>query len=55
MDLNLKPTTTMVNDFVLKSMEFNTAALDLKDFMYGILMGLMERHIPNEGFEVDDT
>ena len=44
----------MVNDFVLKTMELKSAALDIKDFMYGILMGLLERHIPNAGFEVDD-
>jgi hypothetical protein len=36
-------TTTMVNDFVIKTMETNTASLDIKDFTYGILMGLMER------------
>ena len=37
--------TTMVNDFVIKAMETNTASLDIKDFTYGILMGLMERLI----------
>ena len=36
----------MVNDFVLKAMDYNTADLDIKDFTYAILMGLMERHIP---------
>lgn len=36
-------TTTMVNDFVIKTMETNTASLDIKDFTYGILMGMMER------------
>ena len=41
-------TTTMVNDFVLKSMELNTSELDRRDFVYSILMGLMERHIPKD-------
>jgi hypothetical protein len=45
----------MVNDFVLKSMEFNTAALDIKDFTYGLLMGLIERNIPGDGDKWDDT
>jgi len=40
-------TTTMVNDFVIKTMETNTASLDIKDFTYGILMGLMERLVSN--------
>ncbi len=39
-------TNTMVNDFVIKTMETNTAMLDIKDFTYGILMGMMERLIP---------
>lgn len=51
----MKPTTTMVNDFVLKAMEFNTATLDLKDFMYGCLMGMLERQVPDEGFKLDST
>jgi len=37
--------TTMTNDFVIKTMEINTAKLDIKDFTYGILMGMMERMI----------
>ena len=37
--------TTMTNDFVIKTMEINTATLDIKDFTYGILMGMMERMI----------
>lgn len=39
----------MVNDFVLKGMEFNTATLDIKDFTYGVLMGLLERHFTDKG------
>ena len=35
----------MTNDFVIKAMEINTAKLDIKDFTYGILMGMMERMI----------
>jgi hypothetical protein len=45
----------MTNDFVLKSMEFNTATLDFKDFMYGCLMGMLERNVPGEGFKFDQT
>ena len=41
-------TNTMVNDFVIKTMETNTAMLDIKDFTYGILMGMMERLIPKD-------
>lgn len=37
--------TTMTNDFVIKTMEINTATLDIKDFTYGILMGMMERMV----------
>jgi hypothetical protein len=44
--LKSKITTTMVNDFVIKNMEFRTAQLDLRDFMYGLMMGMMERIIP---------
>lgn len=43
----------MVNDFVLKAMDVNTANLNIKDFTYGILMGMMERHIPLD--KVDDS
>jgi len=52
LELKFIVTTTMVNDFVLKTMEMNSATLDFKDFYYGILMGLMERHIPID--DVDD-
>jgi len=55
LDVKVKPTTTMINDFVLKAMEFNTASLDIKDFTYGVLMGLIERHLPNNGTALDDT
>lgn len=33
----------MVNAFVLKVMEVNTATVNLKEFTYGILCGYMER------------
>lgn len=36
-------------------MEFNTATLDLKDFMYGCLMGMLERQLPGDGFKLDDS
>jgi len=40
--------TTMTNDFVIKTMEINTAKLDIKDFTYGILMGMMERMVSKD-------
>jgi hypothetical protein len=45
----------MINDFVLKSMEFNTSTLDFKDFMYGCLLGILERNVSGEGFKIDTT
>jgi len=54
LDVKVKPTTTMVNDFVLKAMELNTASLDIKDFTYGVLMGLLERHLPDPYTKWDD-
>lgn len=54
LDVKVKPSTTMTNDFVLKAMEFNTASLDIKDFTYGVLMGLLERHLPDTGNVWDD-
>jgi len=36
-------TTSMTNDFLLKTMEINSATIDLKEFTYGILSGFMER------------
>ena len=44
----------MVNDFILKNIEIVTAALDIRDFTYGILMGMMERVIP-DGDKLDET
>jgi hypothetical protein len=46
----------MVNDFVLKSMELQTATLDIKDFTYAILMGFLERNLNLQNGNVyDDT
>jgi hypothetical protein len=39
----IKATPSMVNAFVLKVMEINTATVNLKEFTYGILCGYMER------------
>ena len=33
----------MINDFMLKAMEVNTATVNLKEFTYAILNGLSER------------
>merc|ERR1711918_68061 len=43
-----KTTTTMVNDFVLNTMEYKTAALDFIDFSFGLLVGMYERVISKE-------
>jgi hypothetical protein len=39
----------MVNDFILKTMEINSATIDLKEFTYGLLTGYMERLFSKEG------
>lgn len=39
----------MVNDFVLKCMEVETATVNLKEMTYGILSGYMERTYNVEG------
>jgi len=44
-----KTTTTMVNDFCLNTMEHTSAALDIFDFMYGLLTGMYERVISKNG------
>ena len=43
----------MVNDFILKTMDFNAANVDVKDFAYGILMGMYERVIKDNKFDFD--
>lgn len=42
-------TTTMVNDFVLNTMEHASAALDPMDFCFGLLVGMYERVISKDG------
>jgi len=39
----------MVNDFVLKSMNVETATINLKEMTYGILNGYMERVWKDDG------
>ena len=39
----------MVNDFILKTMEINSATIDLKELTYGLLTGYMERLFSTEG------
>jgi len=41
-------TTTMVNDFVLNTMEHKSASLDIFDFSYGLLVGMFERVIDSD-------
>jgi hypothetical protein len=38
-NLPYKTTTTMINDFVLKTMEHVSSGLDRRDFTYGLLVG----------------
>ena len=40
---------SMVNDFILKTMEENSATININDFVYGILVGFMERNFNNDG------
>lgn len=44
-----KTTTSMVNTFVLNSMEYKSAGLDLTDFFYAMLVGMYERVISEDG------
>lgn len=39
----------MTNDFVLKSMNIETATINLKEMTYGMLCGYMERSWSEEG------
>jgi len=41
-------TTSMVNDFVLNTMEHHSALLDIFDFNYGLLIGMYERIIDDD-------
>lgn len=43
--------STMVNDFVLKTMELKTATLDVKDFSFGTLLGMFERVVSLHNFD----
>lgn len=45
---------SLVNDFVLKLMDPQSATVNLKEFQYGILMGLMERFFSVEGVPTID-
>lgn len=42
-------TTTMVNEFMLNSMEHEAATLDLVDFNFGLMVGMYERVISKNG------
>jgi hypothetical protein len=45
----------MINDFILKSMELNTATVNLKEFEYAILNGYSERIFsPSGKVMIDD-
>jgi len=41
-------TTTMVNDFVLNTMDHKSALLDIFDFSYGLLVGMFERVVDDD-------
>ena len=51
--MEFKVTSTMCNDFILKTMEFRTATTDLYDFTYGMLVGMFERVVDDHA--VDET
>lgn len=42
-------TTTMVNDFVLNTMDHESGALDMIDFNFGLMVGMYERVISKNG------
>jgi len=43
-----KTTTTMINDFVLNTMEHKSAGLDIFDMYYGFLVGMYERVVDDD-------
>jgi hypothetical protein len=45
----MKMANTMINDFVLKTMEENSATININDFVYAILVGFMERNFNSDG------
>lgn len=42
-------TTSMTNDFILKTMEISSATIDLREFSYGMMSGYMERLFAPDG------
>jgi len=44
-NLPYRTTTTMINDFILHTMEHESSGCDRKDFTYGLLVGMFERVI----------
>ncbi len=47
-NLPYKTTTTMINDFILHAMEYESAGIDRRDFTYGLLVGMFERVITDD-------
>jgi hypothetical protein len=43
----------MTNDFILKTMDFASADVDTKDFIYGMMMGMLERVVSIDGLILD--
>jgi hypothetical protein len=41
----------MVNGFLLHGMEIISATMDVTDFKYAIMMGFLERYVPNNLFD----
>jgi len=41
----------MVNGFLLHGMEIVSATMDVTDFKYAIMMGLLERYVPDNFFD----
>ena len=46
--------SSMINDFVLKTMDSKTASLDNRDFLYGVLVGMFERVVSNNEINESD-
>lgn len=51
---SIRVTPSMVNDFILKTMEITTATVNIKEFTYGILNGYMERLFDSNGVPIID-
>ena len=55
MNLPFQPTTTSINDFVLKSMNRRTASISKKNFQTFVLIGFWERVVKEHEIDEKDN